>query len=120
LNQGLLWLADNLRITYGEVALLTLARMIVRASQRYTLRANGVDLLPMDPTTPLSLKWPRWYPTSAVDRQLDATTLTTLMNSGLISRASAVKVIADTYDIDDVTAELLQSAADQNERGSID
>ena len=62
MNQGLLWLADNLRITYGEVALLTLARMIVRASSRYSLTAGGVRLPPMDPALPLSLKWPRWYP----------------------------------------------------------
>ena len=120
MNQGLLWLADNLRITYGEVALLSLARMIVRASSRYPLRTAEKSLLPMDPTATLSLKWPRWYPMSAVDRQLDATTLETLMNSGLISRASAIKAIANTYDIDDVAVELQQSAADQEERQPID
>jgi hypothetical protein len=120
MNQGLLWLADNLRITYGEVALLSLARMIVRASSRYALRAAGENLPPMDPTVSLSLKWPRWYPTSAADRQMDATTLQTLMQSGLISRASAVRAIADTYDIDNVAAELNQAAADQNERQPID
>ena len=120
MNQGLLWLADNLRITYGEVALLSLARMIVRASMRYTLRTAGGDLPPMDPSIALSLKWPRWYPTTAMDRQLDATTLATLMNSGLISRASAMKAIANTYDIDNVTAELAQTTVDQDERQSID
>ena len=116
MNQGLLWLADNLRITYGEVALISLARMIVRASLRYTLFAAGASLPPMNPAIALSLKWPRWYPTSSADRQLDATTLETLLNSGLISRASAIKAIADTYDIDNVTAELEQSMADQDER----
>jgi hypothetical protein len=115
MNQGLLWLADNLRITYGEVALLSLARMIVRASSRYTLRAPQGDLPPMDATCALSLKWPRWYPMSAADRQLDATTLSTLMTSGLISRASAMRAIADTYDIDNVTTELEQCAAEQDE-----
>ena len=120
MNLGLLWLADNLRITYGEVALLSLARMIVQASLCYTLRVAGKDLPPMDSTAALSLKWPRWYPTSAADRQLDAATLETLMNSGLISRASAIKAVANTYDIDNVTAELAQSAADQDERQSID
>lgn len=120
MNQGLLWLADNLRITYGEVALLALARMIVRASVRYTLRAAGENLPSMDPAIALSLKWPRWYPTSAADRQLDAVTLESLMKSGLISRTSAIAAIADTYDIDNVTAELAQSAADQDERQSID
>jgi len=120
MNQGLLWLADNLRITYGEVALLALARMIVRASQRYTLRVVGEDLPPMNPTAGLSLKWPRWYPTSASDRQLDATTLVTLLKSGLISRSSALKAIADAYDINDIVDEMDQSAADLKENQSID
>jgi hypothetical protein len=90
--------------------------MIVRASQRYDLRTQAGALPPMDQTATLSLKWPRWYPTSAADRQLDATTLSTLMTSGLISRATAIQAIADTYDIDDVTAELAQSAVAGNER----
>jgi len=115
MNQGLLWLADNLRITYGEVALLTLARMIVRASLRYPLRTGAGNVPPMDPTTTLSLKWPRWYPTTAADRQLDATTLATLVNSGLISRESAMKAVAGTYDIDNITSELLECSADQAE-----
>jgi hypothetical protein len=42
------------------------------------------------------------------------------MNSGLISRASAIKAIADTYDIDNIAAELAQSTADQAERQPID
>jgi hypothetical protein len=42
------------------------------------------------------------------------------MQSGLISRASAVSAIADTYDIDNVAAELNQAAADQNERQPIE
>jgi Phage portal protein, SPP1 Gp6-like len=115
MNQGLLWLADNLRITYGEVALLSLARMIIRTSSRYTLRAAQGNLPRMDPTTTLSLKWPRWYPASAADRQLDATTLSTLMTSGLISRASAIRAIADAYDIDNIAAELAQCASDRDE-----
>jgi hypothetical protein len=120
MNQGLLWLADNLRITYGEVALLSLARMIARVSSVYALRTTGGDLPPMDPATVFSLKWPRWYPPSASDRQLDAATLETLVTSGLISRASAIKAIADTYDIADISVELVQAAVDQNERQSID
>lgn len=115
MNQGLLWLSDNLRITYGEVALLRLARMIVLASGRYKLRVAHGDLPAMDISAALSLKWPLWYPASAADRQMDATTLTTLMNSGLLSRSSAVRAIADTYDIDNITTELAQCAADRLE-----
>jgi Phage portal protein, SPP1 Gp6-like len=113
MNQGLVWLADALRISYGEIALLSLARMVLRASQVYRLRAFGREIAALDPATRLSLKWPRWYPPTADDRQKDAQTLATLATAGQISRETAVKVIADTFDIEDVPAELARIAAEK-------
>jgi len=111
MNQGLIWLADRLRVSYGEGALLTLARMLLRASRVYPLRALGAPLPPLDPAARLSLKWPRWYAPSAEDRERDARTLATLAAAGHISRESAVQAIADTYDIADVPAEIARIAA---------
>jgi hypothetical protein len=118
MNQGLVWLADNLRVSYGECALLSLARMVLQTSQVYRLRVMGRDVGAMDPLTRLSLKWPRWYPTTSDDRQKDAQTLSTLADAGQISRETAVKAIADTYDIEDVTAELTRILSDQHPRES--
>ena len=118
MNQGLVWLADNLRVSYGEGALLSLARMVLRASQVYRLRVMGREIAAMDPIARLSLNWPRWYPTTADDRQKDAQTLSTLASAGQISRESAVKAIADTFDIEDVPAELARIAADRDTNGS--
>lgn len=118
MNQGLIWLADNLRISYGEGALLSLARMVLRASQVYRLHVMGEDIPAMDPTARLSLVWPRWYPPTADDRQKDALTLSALAGAGQISRETAVKAIADTYDIEDVPAELARIAADRKASGS--
>jgi len=114
MNQGLLWLADNLRVSYGETALLSLAGMVVRASQVYPLRAMEKDVPALDASARLSIKWPRWYPPSADDRQKDAQTVTTLVTAGLISRERAIKAIADTFDIEDVPGELEGIAADRN------
>jgi len=69
MNQGLIWLADNLRISYGEGALLELARMVLRAAAIYPLQVGGQKLPPLDPHARLSLVWPRWYAPSAEDRQ---------------------------------------------------
>ena len=91
LNQGLIWLADNLRISYGEGALLQLAAMILRATQLYPLNVMGTQVSGLDPATRLSLKWPRWYSPTSDDRQKDAQTLSTLVAAGLISRETAVK-----------------------------
>jgi hypothetical protein len=100
LNQGLIWLADNLRTSYGEVGLLQLARLIVRASQFYTLIVFGETIGPLDPGAMISLKWPRWYPTTADDRQKDIQSLTSLVAAGCISRETALKAIAACYDIE--------------------
>jgi hypothetical protein len=119
MNQGVVWLADNLRVSYGEGALLSLARMVLQASQVYRLRIMGQEISALDPTARLSLKWPHWYPVTADDRQKDAQTLSTLASAGQISRETAVKAIADTFDIEDVPAELARIAAEKKTSGNI-
>lgn len=113
MSQGLIWLADNLRVSYGEGALLSLARMVLRAGERYRLRVFGEPVPRFDPAARLSLKWPRWFPSTADDRQKDASSLKMLADSGQISRETAVKAIADVYDIADVPAELARIAQEQ-------
>ncbi|HEY7579425.1 MAG TPA: phage portal protein [Acetobacteraceae bacterium] len=112
MNQGLVWLADNLRVSYGEGALLSLARMVLQASQVYRLRVMGREVGAMDPLARLSLKWPHWYPTTSDDRHKDAQTLSKLAGAGQISRETAIKAIADTYDIEDIPAELNRIASE--------
>ncbi len=112
MNQGLIALADTLRISYGEGALLTLAQMVLRAAQRYPLRVMGEEIPPLDPNARLSLAWPRWVPPTADDRMKDAQTLATLAAARQISRQTAVKSIAAAYDIEDVPAELARIASD--------
>ena len=106
MNQGLIWLADNLRVSYGEGALLGLMRMVLRARDRYPLQVRGGVMPELEADARLSLKWPRWYPPTSEDRQRDAQTLSTLLAAGMISQPSAVAAIADSYDIEDVPAEL--------------
>jgi hypothetical protein len=118
LNQGLIWLADNLRITFGEVALIRLARLIARASQTFQLVVLGEETAPIDPSVPLSLKWPRWYPSSAEDRQKDAQSLTSLVAAGCISRETVLKAIAGSYDIEfieDETSFIMSDDASRDE-----
>ena len=112
MNQGLVWLADNLRVSYGA-GLLELARMVIRASNRYALRTHEERIPPLDVSARLGLKWPRWYPPTAEDRLRDAQTLRVLAASGTISRETALKCIANVYDIEDAPAELARIAAER-------
>ncbi len=113
MNQGLVWLADRLRVSYGA-GLLQLAAMVVQASHRFPLRVLGEAVAPLDTAARLTLRWPRWTAPSADDRSRDASTLQTLTASKLISRETAVKAIADVYDIEDVPAELARITREEN------
>jgi hypothetical protein len=116
LNQGLIWLADNLRTSYGEAGLLQLARLIVRASQIYTLIVFGEEIGALDPNATLNLKWPRWYPTTADDRQKDVQSLTSLVAAGCIDRETALKAIAACYDIEYVDDQPISVTSDDIQR----
>ena len=114
MNQSLIWLADKLRISYGEGALLDLVRMMVVIGQRYRLvDRDGHPVGQFSATAPLSLRWPHWYAPTADDRQADATTLKIHGDAGHLSRETAVKAIAPDYDIEDIPAELARIAADR-------
>ncbi len=118
MNLGLIWLADNLRVSYGG-ALIEIARMIVAASAMFPLRTRAGEAGPMDAASRITLRWPNWYPADASDRKLDAQTLATLADAGQISRETAVKFIADDYGIADVAAELGRIAAEELSPGSL-
>ena len=91
-------------------------RMVVMASRKYTLSIAGDRIGPLDASVPLSLRWPDWYPPSSEDRQRDAQTLSTLAAAGHISRETAVKTLAPTYDIEDIPGELGRIATESNRR----
>jgi hypothetical protein len=113
MNQGLIWLADKLRISYGEGALLNLLRMIVKASTKYTLKnEDGEDLGKIDPKKKISLRWPAWYQPTYSDKATQATALSTLRSGGLISQDTAVKSLADSYDIEDTKKEITRINSD--------
>jgi hypothetical protein len=112
MNQGLIWLADRLRASYGEHGLLPLLRMLVKASGVIPLSIAGGAAAKLSDEQPITLHWPDWYPAAPEDKQADATTLTTLVGGGLMSVETAVIAIADTYDIEDVKKELASIQSD--------
>jgi hypothetical protein len=112
MNQGLIWLADNLRISYGDGGILPLLKMVVQASAKFPLTVMG-EAFPTVPVMPrLTLRWPRWYPLSADDRLKEAQAIATLTGAGQLSREGGVKALAAANGIADVQAEL--NAIDQD------
>ncbi len=104
MNQGLIWLADNLRVSYGE-ALLSLCRMILRAGLVYPLVAGGRALGALEAEAELRLVWPPWYPATSEDRARDATTLLALAEAGQLSRETVRRLLAADWGLVDLAGE---------------
>jgi hypothetical protein len=115
MNQGLIWLADNLRISYGEGGLLAVLRMALRARGRFAIKVMGQPMPHVDADVRLSLRWPRWYPASADDRLKEAQAIATLVNAGQMSHETAVKSLASSHAVVDVAAELDRIVADEDQ-----
>jgi len=116
MNQSLIWLADKLRISYGEGALLSLLNMIVKASAKFKLKVGGKEIEELKQDQNLTLQWPAWYAPTITDMQTRANTLKTLCDSGLLSRETAIKILAAEYDIEDAAAEKALADADMAAR----
>ena len=119
MNQALIWLTDKLRVAYGEIGLLNLYGLIVKASHKIKLlNRDGSKIAPMSLIDPLGLRWPDWYAPTSKDRQEVATTLRILVDAGIMSREKAVETIASLYDIEDTKAELLLIEAEMKARNA--
>ncbi len=114
--QGLIWLADRLRISYGEGALLSIFRMVCLASRRVQggIEINGQRYANIEPAG-LGLRWPAWFSANFTDRQAQASTLETLTRAGILSRETATALVAGAYDVEDVTTELGRITAETKE-----
>jgi hypothetical protein len=113
MNQGLLWLADNLRVSYGDEGIARIMRMMLRASQLYPVQVDDEILPELNANAELTLRWPEWYPLDSLDRQREAATMTSLVEAGQLSRETALHVLAPSYDIEDVPAELARIVAEK-------
>jgi hypothetical protein len=115
MNQALIWLADKLRISYGESAFIDLLNMIIDISN---LPGKGIEigngyLQNLDKSEKISLRWPAWYPDTPSDKVQSANALKTLADGSFISTETGTKVIADNYQIVDIGAERTLIEADQ-------
>jgi hypothetical protein len=112
MNQGLLWLADRLRITYGQNGLLPLIRMVCLASNKVgiTIAGKPAGQLSADG---LSLKWARFSPPSYAEKLQEAQAYRTLRDGGLMSQQTVIGQISADNDIEDLTEEIARIEVDQ-------
>jgi hypothetical protein len=117
MNQSLIWLASELRQTYGEKALISLVAKIATVNQRLPLRTKMGELIPAKTikADAVSLKWPPWYAPTAADHQALATAIKTYRDAGVMQRKTGIRAIQHDFDIENVDDEASEIEREEKE-----
>jgi hypothetical protein len=119
MNQGLIWLADKLRTSYGEGGLVSLIRMVIRANETMPLTIAGQKVpkgfFGAADAAEIVLKWPPWYPPTLQDHANQANAMNVYRQSKVLSQETAVRQIAHDFDIEDPDQEIEQIKAEDKE-----
>lgn len=124
LNSSLIGLVNEMRITYGDDGLLSIYKMILDIAKvpGYVIEAD--DIKPdFECGDHVVLDWPDWYPKSAQEELQEQQALTGYVGAGILSKKTALNVIADEYNILDPEEELnlieIQSNAEYDKQMSL-
>lgn len=113
MSASLYSLVDDLRLTYGDLGLVPLIKMVFAASRRYPIKIAGKVLKCVPDDTKVTLRWGRYNTEDASDRAAEATRLEILTKQGLLSRETATASLAEDFDVEDLPAELAKIAKDE-------
>lgn len=112
--QPLIWLADRLRSSYGELGLVPLFRMICRISfcHPHGLRVGGRVCRALDPAG-IGLHWPAWFAADEQDLLPLAQGLSAAVTAGFLSRRTASRLYVTAAGVTDPDEEWTRLGADQ-------
>ncbi len=114
LNQALIWIADNLRLSYGKNGIVELLRMIARINAKIPIACcSDIDLNPDFVLKQLS--WGAYYEPSGPDKLSEVQSIAAAKDAGLISNETAVTNAAAMFDVINIEDELAAVLADQAE-----
>jgi hypothetical protein len=107
LNKPLVSLVSEMRIAYGEIGLKSIYKQVLCISNNSSIDIGIIEnkIDSHECIDHLLLVWPPFYPETESDLQSIASTLHTLIDSGVMSKETATKEIAPVYKIQDIDEE---------------
>jgi len=115
LNQPLIWLAEKLRYTYGNIGLINVLKMIIKGSKKYPIVIDN-ERLNLKEDLRISLVWEDFYNETTQEKQQKANTLKTYKDAGLISTITATRAIANEFSIESVEDEMKQIETEKQQQ----
>lgn len=119
LNQGLIWVVDQLRLSLGLGALMQLVRMVDRINKKIPI-ANLADAKLSDNAKLKELSWPPYYEPAGTDKLAEVQAAVAARDAGFISDETGVTQVAPLFDVIDVQTELSAAKKDADSRRQAD
>ncbi|HEV2917612.1 MAG TPA: hypothetical protein VGW78_07765 [Candidatus Babeliales bacterium] len=117
LNNPLINLVDEMRLTYGDSGLLCLYSMCIKI---YLANPKEIDCGGFEPDSDdcsdhLCLYWQDWYPATGQDKLQEAQAVQIYRGAGVISQETAINFVAEEFGIEDTENELSLIDKEKNE-----
>ena len=108
LNNPLINLVDEMRLTYGDCGLLSLYAICIKIylSGKYEIDCGGFEPDSEDCSDHLCLYWQDWYPATGLDKLQDAQSVQIYRGANVISQETAIHYVAEEFGIEDIEKEL--------------
>lgn len=115
LNQALIWLTDNLRVSYGA-GLLDVLKIIAKITSKpgFGILVKEKIITNISTKEAVTLSWPSWYPHTPTDKVQNANSLKILSDIDMISKETGTASIANDYDIHELEKEKANIQADRD------
>ena len=107
LNMPLIQLADQMRSVFGKILLQILSMVRDAAKKRPVyVKEEPFGTFAGD----VRLRWPDWYPPTAMDRLQDVQAVASAKEAGILSTESAIRFLSSRFDIESVEGEIQRLA----------
>lgn len=109
MNMALVGLVEEMRLTYGDYGLMSIYCMVLAIAKEDKYAIDYGDYAPDNDKNcedHLILDWPAWYPPTAAEKLQESQALTNYTTNNVLSASTAIKSIADEFNIMDIESEL--------------
>lgn len=108
-------LASHLRISYGDCGLVPLLKMMIQIAAKFPIKVLGKVAKSPDPSQDIELTWTDFFPSTPFDQQQVSQTMMTLVQSGIMSKRTALLNMRKYFDYDDIDDEVAQIKKEKDE-----
>lgn len=108
-------LSSHLRVCYGDNGLVPIIQMMMNIAAKMPIKVLRKFGSPPDPSQDIVLSWADFFPPTPFDQQQVSQTMMTLVQTGILSKRTALLNLRKYFDFEDIDDEIAQIKSEKDE-----